>query len=90
MKLCKIRDCDFYLCSITRIHPRYKQDVSARLAQAARVVAYQETGITYEGPFPNIFTIDSTAMIITVFYRSEGSGPIKIKGSKTNTFEVCI
>ncbi|XP_072013844.1 sialate O-acetylesterase-like [Amphiura filiformis] len=71
------------------IHPRYKQDVAARLVQAARVVAYQEKGVIYQGPFPTKFNVDSQEETIDVQYNNKGSGPIRLVGPLNNTFEVC-
>ncbi|XP_072013827.1 sialate O-acetylesterase-like [Amphiura filiformis] len=71
------------------IHPRYKQDVAARLVQAARVVAYQEKGLIYQGPFPTKFTVDSQEGTIDVHYDNAGSGYVHLVGPLTNTFEVC-
>ncbi|XP_072014239.1 sialate O-acetylesterase-like [Amphiura filiformis] len=71
------------------IHPRYKQDVAARLVQAASVVAYQEKGLIYQGPFPTKFTVDSYAGTIEVQYNNKGSGAVRLVGPRNNTFEVC-
>ncbi|XP_072013829.1 sialate O-acetylesterase-like [Amphiura filiformis] len=71
------------------IHPRYKQDVAARLVQAARVVAYQEKGLIYQGPFPTKFVVDSQAGTIKVQYKNKGSEPVRLVGPRNNTFEVC-
>lgn len=34
------------------IHPRYKRDVAYRLYLGARAIAYGETGVVFQGPFP--------------------------------------
>ena len=76
----------FVVHSIYRIHPRYKQDVAARLAHTARSVVYKEKGLHYQGPFPTKFRVDNQT--IEILYQNEGSGSIRLVGSLTNTFEV--
>lgn len=52
------------LC-VCSIHPRDKQDVAYRLALGARAVAYKETGVSFQGPFPGRVLIENTTIIIT-------------------------
>ncbi|KAG7333024.1 hypothetical protein KOW79_003159 [Hemibagrus wyckioides] len=64
------------------IHPRYKQDVANRLVLGARAVAYEETGVSFQGPFPNQVLIDNNTIIITYDQ--------KIRATlSTDIFEIC-
>ncbi|GAA6089676.1 sialate O-acetylesterase isoform X1 [Tachysurus ichikawai] len=47
------------------IHPRYKQDVAYRLVLGARAVAYEETGVNFQGPFPSQVLIENNTINIT-------------------------
>ncbi|XP_060733451.1 sialate O-acetylesterase isoform X2 [Tachysurus vachellii] len=47
------------------IHPRYKQDVAYRLVLGARAVAYEETGVNFQGPFPRQVLIENTTINVT-------------------------
>ncbi|WAR15455.1 SIAE-like protein [Mya arenaria] len=66
------------------IHPRDKYDVAERLALAARVVAYNESNIEYQGPFPSKFTLSGHTM--TIEY-DQGNNPIEVRSDRG--FEVC-
>lgn len=46
------------------IHPRDKQDVAYRLVLGARAVAYEEAGVSFQGPFPSQVRIENTTIII--------------------------
>ncbi|KAE8295520.1 Sialate O-acetylesterase [Larimichthys crocea] len=48
------------------IHPRDKQDVASRLTLGAKAVAYNETNVPFQGPFPNKIT--STSMYLNITY----------------------
>lgn len=49
---CVISCPDFHSCPYCSIHPRYKQDVALRLTLGARAVAYGQSGVSFQGPFP--------------------------------------
>ncbi|XP_033119694.1 sialate O-acetylesterase-like isoform X1 [Anneissia japonica] len=66
------------------IHPRYKQDVSRRLALASRAVAYAEKDLVFAGPFPTNITITSTSFTIEF---DHGNANIKVVNDKG--FEIC-
>lgn len=53
-------------CLSFRIHPRNKQDVAYRLTLGARAVAYNESNVAFQGPFPS--QILSTPTYINVTY----------------------
>ncbi|MCJ8733554.1 hypothetical protein PDJAM_G00224870 [Pangasius djambal] len=64
------------------IHPRDKQDVAYRLVLGARAVAYEETGVSFQGPFPSLVLIKNTTIIITYDQ--------KIRATlSSDTFEIC-
>lgn len=50
---------------VCSIHPRDKQDVAYRLVLGARAIAYEETGVSFKGPFPIRVLIENTTIIIT-------------------------
>ncbi|XP_048767648.1 sialate O-acetylesterase-like [Ostrea edulis] len=68
------------------IHPRYKHDVAYRLYLAALGVAYHQSGVKFEGPFPTSAVIDSTHRHLTIEY-GRGLAPIEVRSS--DGFEVC-
>lgn len=41
------------MCFPIRLHPRDKQDVAFRLTLGARALAYNETDVLFQGPFPS-------------------------------------
>ncbi|XP_017322201.3 sialate O-acetylesterase [Ictalurus punctatus] len=64
------------------IHPRDKQDVAYRLVLGARAIAYEETGVSFKGPFPIRVLIENTTIIITYDQ--------KIRATlSSGTFEIC-
>ncbi|XP_078055357.1 sialate O-acetylesterase [Mustelus asterias] len=66
------------------IHPRYKQDVAYRLYLGAQAVAYGETAVVFQGPFPKSLQLkNSTELIIT--YTQE----LTVLELSKNIFEVC-
>lgn len=64
------------------IHPRDKQDVASRLTLGAKAVAYNETGVPFQGPFPN--KIMSTSMYLNITYDQT----VSVTPS-ADTFEIC-
>nr|XP_022291983.1 sialate O-acetylesterase-like [Crassostrea virginica] len=68
------------------IHPRYKHEVAYRLYLGALGVAYHETDVDFEGPFPTSATIDKSTNIVTVEY-DRGLHPIEVRSN--DGFEVC-
>ncbi|XP_072342970.1 sialate O-acetylesterase [Scyliorhinus torazame] len=66
------------------IHPRYKQDVAYRLYLGAQAVAYGETAVVFQGPFPKGLQLkNSTELIIT--YTQE----LTVLELSKDIFEVC-
>ncbi|XP_059813113.1 sialate O-acetylesterase isoform X1 [Hypanus sabinus] len=47
------------------IHPRYKQEVAYRLYLGALAIAYEETEVVFQGPFPKHFQQKNTELSIT-------------------------
>ncbi|XP_052802059.1 sialate O-acetylesterase-like [Mya arenaria] len=66
------------------IHPRFKEDVAARLALAARAVAYGDSSLDYQGPFPSRLSISGHTL--TIEYDS-GNSAIDVRAN--TGFEVC-
>lgn len=66
------------------IHPKDKQDVGARLALAARAIAYGEQ-IEYSGPIFRQAVRQGNAM--RVFFNHAGSG-LTAKGGEVSSFEI--
>ncbi|KAM6946328.1 sialate O-acetylesterase [Aplochiton taeniatus] len=64
------------------IHPRDKQHVAYRLALGARAVAYGETDLVFQGPFPSKVVAKKGYLSITYDQK------ISVAASK-NIFEVC-
>ena len=59
-----------------RIHPRDKQDVGKRLALAGLAVAYGNTSIVYQGPFPTSGFMNDTILI------NYGNSTLEVTGSQ--------
>ncbi|XP_069470638.1 sialate O-acetylesterase isoform X1 [Ambystoma mexicanum] len=53
------------------IHPRDKQSVARRLSLGARAVAYGETGISFQGPFPEKITIAAADAYMNITYNQK-------------------
>lgn len=73
------------------IHPRYKHDVASRLALSALGVAYHQSGLDYEGPYPSEYQV--TGHSVNIEY-GHGRSPITLTVNATRTgvgaeFEVC-
>ncbi|XP_060779355.1 sialate O-acetylesterase isoform X1 [Neoarius graeffei] len=64
------------------IHPRDKQDVAYRLVLGARAVAYEEAGVSFQGPFPSQVRIENTTIII--IYNQAIRSTLS-----SDTFEIC-
>lgn len=65
------------------IHPRYKQDVAHRLALGAKALAYGETYVQFQGPFPEkVCSMTDNKILV-----SYGTQSITLKS--TDVFEVC-
>ena len=75
------------LIFLPRIHPRFKQDIAARLSLAARNVAYGESSVKSGGPFPTGYHVDSQTQNLTVTYASGGDF---IQMKRDDGFEVDI
>ncbi|XP_046342766.2 sialate O-acetylesterase-like [Haliotis rufescens] len=68
------------------IHPRYKEDVARRLLLAGRAVAYKETGLDFQGPFPSGFGVNDKVQLLNIEF-SSGHTPIEVRNK--DGFEVC-
>ncbi|GAT63408.1 sialate O-acetylesterase [Paludibacter jiangxiensis] len=69
------------------IHPVNKKDLGARLALAARKVAYGENKIVYLGPIYRTLKIAGNQVILS--FTNTGSGMVARNGKTLNCFEVC-
>ncbi|XP_060070506.1 sialate O-acetylesterase-like [Ylistrum balloti] len=67
------------------IHPRYKHDVASRLVLSALGVAYHQSGLDYEGPYPSDYHLSSHTLNIEY---DQGRTPIRVDALSSN-FEVC-
>lgn len=68
------------------VHPRFKQDIAARLSLAARNIAYGESEVQYQGPFPTRYQLNTGTNQLTVSYAND-KDYIQVKSS--SGFEVC-
>ncbi|XP_025099745.1 sialate O-acetylesterase-like [Pomacea canaliculata] len=68
------------------VHTRFKQDVSRRLVLGALHVAYGRSDVTFQGPFPTLFTNDASQRALIVQY-DYGRTPLDIRA--TNGFQIC-
>jgi hypothetical protein len=68
------------------IHPRYKQQVAARLANAGLAQAYGQTERYWSGPIASTATSNGTAVTIT--FESNGASGLYIKNTNYVHFEV--
>jgi sialate O-acetylesterase len=67
------------------IHPRNKQDVGARLAVAARALAYGEKDLEYSGPLFRQANLEGET--IRVWFDHAATG-LKVKGGDLKAFEI--
>ncbi|OWF44707.1 sialate O-acetylesterase-like [Mizuhopecten yessoensis] len=67
------------------IHPRFKHDVASRLALSALGVAYHQSGLEFQGPFPSDYRL--TGHSLNIEY-DQGRVPIMVNANVSN-FEVC-
>lgn len=72
----------------TDIHPRYKQQVAARLANAGLAVAYDRSEIYWTGPIAQTAVSDGNA--ITITFGAVGESGLFIKNENYVHFEVGI
>jgi len=70
------------------IHPRYKQQVAARLANAGLAVAYDHPELYWTGPIAQSAVSDGTSVVVT--YGAPGSQGLYIKNENYVHFEVTI
>ena len=70
----------------TDIHPRYKQQVAARLANAGMAVAYDRSDIYWTGPIAQSAMSDGSS--ITVTFAATGASGLYIKYQDYVHFEV--
>eukprot|EP01084_Bolivina_argentea_P254229 427372_1 len=61
------------------VHPRYKQAVGRRLADAAMNVIYGETKIYFGGPIAETFTVDVDNNMVMIGFRNVGEMGLQIK-----------
>ena len=69
----------------TDIHPRNKQDVGARLALAARAIAYGERGVNYSGPVFRQATREGGSLRLWFDHANAG---LSARGGALEGFEV--
>jgi sialate O-acetylesterase len=67
------------------IHPTNKQDVGARLALAARAIAYGEPGFEYSGPIYRQTTVDGSSL--RLWFDHVGGG-LRSKGADLKGFTI--
>nr|XP_054748455.1 sialate O-acetylesterase-like [Lytechinus pictus] len=67
------------------VHPRDKEDVSARLLLGARAVAYGENYTTFQGPFPSNISYAAPSSLSIQF----NDGKAKLKMNNKAGFHVC-
>lgn len=70
-----------------RVHYRDKGTVGQRLSLAGLAVAYGQSGILYQGPWPSTIMVDTKNFLIKIAY-SSGKVPITVRN--TEGFEVRI
>ncbi|KAL4233250.1 hypothetical protein ACF0H5_007934 [Mactra antiquata] len=68
------------------VHPRYKQDIAARLALGARNVAYGEHNVVFQGPFPTSYQTDHAQNLLTITF---DNGTSHLQVNSNDGFEVC-
>ncbi len=73
------------MCSPSSIHPRYKRQISERLALGAFALAYglEETTGRYQGPFPTSITQDGGDVVVEF-----DDGQAELEFRDTEGFEV--
>ncbi|XP_060070508.1 sialate O-acetylesterase-like [Ylistrum balloti] len=67
------------------IHPRFKHDVASRLALSALGVAYHQSGLEYQGPYPSNY--HKAGHSLNIEY-DQGRTPIRVNTNVSN-FEIC-
>nr|XP_032834820.1 sialate O-acetylesterase-like isoform X1 [Petromyzon marinus] len=50
------------------IHPRYKQEVASRLLLGALAVAYNHSSSLFQGPFPEVATVNLKSQMLVIKY----------------------
>ncbi|XP_078466533.1 sialate O-acetylesterase-like isoform X2 [Lampetra planeri] len=66
------------------IHPRYKKEVASRLLLGAMAVAYNDSSSIFQGPFPELATVNLTTQMLVIRYgqtlshRNDGRGEFQI------------
>ena len=67
------------------IHPRYKRQISERLALGAFAVAYdlEDTTGRYQGPFPSSITVEGDEVVVQY-----DDGDVELDFRTTDGFEV--
>ncbi|XP_067827220.1 sialate O-acetylesterase [Heptranchias perlo] len=66
------------------IHPRYKQDVAYRLYLGAQAVAYRETAVVFQGPFPKGLQLKNCTELIIIYTQQ-----LTVLEHSNDIFEVC-
>ena len=74
----------------TRIHPRYKQDVADRLVLGALHVAYGQTDVVFQGPFPSSFSLDPADHSLTVQYDDDTVSRLEIRNNHGFDVSGCV
>jgi len=73
--------------TVAGVHTRYKRPISARLALAARAVAYNETDVYYTGPIAHLATVSADNRTVTLKFVGVESGGIEVRSPAG--FSVC-
>lgn len=67
------------------VHTRYKRPIAARLALAARAVAYGETSLEYAGPHPLSAKPSEDGKSLSLRF----SRPLELRNLTTIDFSIC-
>jgi len=66
------------------IHPRYKQDIAVRLSLSAQAVAYGDTSVVFQGPYPSSYLMKGNRLQITF---DDGHAALQVNNN--DGFEIC-
>ncbi|XP_053396061.1 sialate O-acetylesterase-like [Mercenaria mercenaria] len=68
------------------IHPRYKQDIAARLVLGARNLVYSDSEVVFQGPFPTGYSINPQRQTMLITFNNDKSS---LQVNHKNGFEIC-
>lgn len=74
------------------VHTRYKKPIAARLALAARAVAYGETSLEYAGPHPFSAKPSEDGKSLSLQFSrvgAAGDGMLELRNLTTIDFSIC-